>query len=183
MSRIGRLPITVPSGVDVTIDGRNVTVTGPKGSLSRSLHPDMTVSREDGTLVVTRPTEQKTHKQLHGLTRTLVNNMVVGVTDGYRKGLEITGVGYRAALNGKKLTLNLGYSHQIEIDPPDGITFEVENPTRLAVVGIDKELVGQIAAKVRATRKPEPYKGKGVRYAGEYIRRKAGKAGKIGGKK
>ena len=183
MSRIGRLPITVPSGVDVTIDGRNVTVTGPKGSLSRALHPDMTVSREEGTIVVTRPTEQKTHKQLHGLTRTLVNNMVVGVTDGYRKGLEITGVGYRAALNGRKLTLNLGYSHPIEIDPPEGITFEVENPTRLAVVGIDKELVGQIAAKVRATRKPEPYKGKGVRYAGEYIRRKAGKAGKIGGKK
>ena len=183
MSRIGRLPIPVPSGVDVTIDGRQVTVKGPKGTLSRALHPDMTVSREDGTLVVTRPTEQKTHKQLHGLTRTLVNNMVVGVTDGYRKGLEITGVGYRAALSGRKLQLNLGYSHQIEIDPPEGITFEVENPTRLAVVGIDKELVGQIAAKVRATRKPEPYKGKGVRYAGEYIRRKAGKAGKIGGKK
>jgi large subunit ribosomal protein L6 len=183
MSRIGRLPITVPSGVDVTIDGRNVTVTGPKGSLSRTLHPDMTVSRDEGTLVVTRPTEQKTHKQLHGLTRTLVNNMVVGVTDGYRKGLEITGVGYRAALNGRKLTLNLGYSHPIEIDPPEGITFEVENPTRLAVVGIDKELVGQIAARVRQTRKPEPYKGKGVRYSGEYIRRKAGKAGKIGGKK
>jgi large subunit ribosomal protein L6 len=183
MSRIGRLPITVPSGVDVTIDGRNVTVTGPKGSLSRALHPDMTVSREEGTIVVTRPTEQKTHKQLHGLTRTLVNNMVVGVTDGYRKGLEITGVGYRAALNGRKLTLNLGYSHPIEIDPPEGITFEVENPTRLAVVGIDKELVGQIAAQVRSTRKPEPYKGKGVRYSGEYIRRKAGKAGKIGGKK
>jgi large subunit ribosomal protein L6 len=183
MSRIGRLPIPVPSGVDVTIDGRNVTVKGPKGTLSRVLHPDMTVSREDGTLVVTRPTEQKTHKQLHGLTRTLVNNMVVGVTDGYRKGLEITGVGYRAALSGRKLQLNLGYSHQIEIDPPEGITFEVENPTRLAVVGIDKELVGQIAAKVRSTRKPEPYKGKGVRYSGEYIRRKAGKAGKIGGKK
>jgi large subunit ribosomal protein L6 len=183
MSRIGRLPIPVPSGVDVTIDGRQVTVKGPKGTLSRALHPDMTISREDGTLVVTRPTEQKTHKQLHGLTRTLVNNMVVGVTDGYRKGLEITGVGYRAALSGKKLQLNLGYSHQIEIDPPEGITFEVENPTRLAVVGIDKELVGQIAAKVRSTRKPEPYKGKGVRYAGEYIRRKAGKAGKIGGKK
>jgi large subunit ribosomal protein L6 len=183
MSRIGRLPITVPSGVDVTIDGRNVTVTGPRGTLSRALHPDITVSREDGTLVVTRPTEQKTHKQLHGLTRTLVNNMVVGVTDGYRKGLEITGVGYRATLNGRKLTLNLGYSHPIEIDPPAGISFEVENPTRLAVVGIDKELVGQIAAAVRATRKPEPYKGKGVRYAGEYIRRKAGKAGKIGGKK
>jgi len=183
MSRIGRLPITVPSGVDVTIEGRNVTVTGPKGTLSRALHPDMTVTREDGTIVVTRPTEQKTHKQLHGLTRTLVNNMVVGVTDGYRKGLEITGVGYRATLNGRKLTLNLGYSHPIEIDPPAGISFEVENPTRLAVVGIDKELVGQIAAKVRSTRKPEPYKGKGVRYAGEYIRRKAGKAGKIGGKK
>jgi len=183
MSRIGRLPITVPSGVDVTIDGRTVTVKGPKGSLSRSLHPDISVSREDATIVVTRPTEQKTHKQLHGLTRTLVNNMVVGVTDGYRKGLEITGVGYRAALSGRKLQLNLGYSHQIEIDPPEGISFEVENPTRLAVVGIDKELVGQIAAKVRSTRKPEPYKGKGVRYAGEYIRRKAGKAGKIGAKK
>ena len=140
MSRIGRLPITVPSGVDVTIDGRNVTVKGPKGTLSRSLHPDITVSREDGTLVVTRPTEQKTHKQLHGLTRTLVSNMVVGVTDGYRKGIEITGVGYRAALSGRKLTLNLGYSHPIEIEPPEGISFEVETPTRLAVVGIDKEL-------------------------------------------
>jgi large subunit ribosomal protein L6 len=183
MSRIGRLPIAVPSGVDVTIDGRTVTVKGPKGTLSRSLHPDIAVSQEDGSIVVTRPTEQKTHKQLHGLTRTLVNNMVVGVTDGYRKGLEITGVGYRAALNGKKLQLNLGYSHPIEIEPPAGISFEVENPTRLAVVGIDKELVGQVAAQVRATRKPEPYKGKGVRYSGEYIRRKAGKAGKIGGKK
>jgi large subunit ribosomal protein L6 len=183
MSRIGRLPITVPSSVDVTIDGRQLTVKGPKGTLSRSLHPDITVSREDDNLVVTRPTEQKTHKQLHGLTRTLVNNMVLGVTDGYRKGLEITGVGYRATLNGRKLTLNLGYSHPIEIEPPDGISFEVENPTRLAVVGIDKELVGQIAARVRSTRKPEPYKGKGVRYAGEQIRRKAGKAGKIGGKK
>ena len=183
MSRIGRMPITVPSGVDVTIDGRQVTVKGPKGSLTRTLHPDMRVSQEDGSLVVTRPTEQKTHKQLHGLTRTLVNNMVVGVTDGYRKGLEITGVGYRAALSGRKLTLNLGYSHPIEIDPPDGISFEVENPTRLSVVGIDKELVGQIAARVRATRKPEPYKGPGVRYAGEKIRRKAGKAGTIGGKK
>jgi large subunit ribosomal protein L6 len=183
MSRIGRLPIAVPSTVDVTIDGRRLTVKGPKGTLSRELHPDITVSRDEGNLVVTRPTEQKAHKQLHGLTRTLVNNMVVGVTDGYRKGLEITGVGYRAALSGKKLTLNLGYSHPIEIDPPEGISFEVENPTRLAVVGIDKELVGQIAATVRSTRKPEPYKGKGVRYAGEVIRRKAGKAGKVGGKK
>ena len=183
MSRIGRLPVAVPSSVDVTIEGRRLTVKGPKGTLTRELHPDMTVSREDGSLVVSRPTEQKAHRQLHGLTRTLVNNMVVGVTDGYRKGLEIAGVGYRAAKTGEKLTLNLGYSHQIEIDPPAGITFEVENPTRLAVIGIDKELVGQIAAQVRSTRKPEPYKGKGVRYAGEKIRRKAGKAGKIGGKK
>jgi large subunit ribosomal protein L6 len=183
MSRIGRLPIPVPSGVSVALDGRAITVTGPRGTLSRTLHPDMSVEQEDGRLVVSRPSDAKPHKQLHGLTRTLVNNMVVGVTTGYRKGLEITGVGYRAALNGRKLTLNLGYSHPIEIDPPEGITFEVENPTRLAVVGIDKELVGQMAAKVRSTRKPEPYKGKGVRYAGEYIRRKAGKAGKIGGKK
>jgi large subunit ribosomal protein L6 len=183
MSRIGRLPIAIPSSVDVTIEGRQLTVKGPKGTLSRTLHPDMAVAQEDGTIVVSRPTEQKNHKQLHGLTRTLVNNMVVGVTDGYRKGLEITGVGYRAALNGNKLTLNLGYSHPVEIDPPEGISFELENPTRLAVIGIDKELVGQVAAQVRATRKPEPYKGKGVRYAGEQIRRKAGKAGKIGGKK
>jgi large subunit ribosomal protein L6 len=183
MSRIGRLPIAVPSTVEVTIDGRHLTVKGPKGTLSRTLHPDMAVRQADGSIVVTRPSEQKTHKQLHGLTRTLVNNMVVGVTDGYRKGLEITGVGYRAALNGRKLTLNLGYSHPVEIDPPEGISFELENPTRLAVVGIDKELVGEIAAKVRASRKPEPYKGKGVRYAGEYVRRKAGKAGKIGAKK
>jgi large subunit ribosomal protein L6 len=183
MSRIGRLPIAIPSSVDVTIEGRQLTVKGPKGTLSRTLHPDMAVAQEDGTIVVSRPTEQKNHKQLHGLTRTLVNNMVVGVTDGYRKGLEITGVGYRAALNGKKLTLNLGYSHPVEIDPPEGISFELENPTRLAVVGIDKELVGQVAAQVRSSRKPEPYKGKGVRYAGEYVRRKAGKAGKIGAKK
>jgi large subunit ribosomal protein L6 len=183
MSRIGRLPVPVPATVDVTIAGRQLTVKGPKGTLSRALHPDISISQADDTIVVTRPTEQKTHKQLHGLTRTLVNNMVVGVTDGYRKGLEITGVGYRATLNGRKLTLNLGYSHPIEIDPPEGISFEVENPTRLAVVGIDKELVGQIAAQVRSTRKPEPYKGKGVRYAGEQIRRKAGKAGKIGAKK
>jgi large subunit ribosomal protein L6 len=183
MSRIGRLPITIPSGVDVSIDGRTVTVKGPRGQLSRELHPDIAVSQEDGSIVVTRPTEQKVHKQLHGLTRTLVNNMVVGVTDGYRKGLEITGVGYRATKVGEKLQLNLGYSHPVEIDPPTGISFELENPTRLAVVGIDKELVGQVAALVRSSRKPEPYKGKGVRYAGEQVRRKAGKAGKIGGKK
>ena len=177
------MPIAVPAGVDVSIDGQNVTVKGPRGSLSRVLHPEMGVAREGDSVVVTRPSEAKTHKQLHGLTRTLVNNMVVGVTAGYRKPLEIIGVGYRAALVGRKLQLNLGYSHQIEIDPPAGITFEVENPTKLAVLGIDKELVGEIAARVRATRKPEPYKGKGVRYAGEQVRRKAGKAGKIGGKK
>jgi len=183
MSRIGRLPIPVPAGVNVDIAGRQLTVTGPKGTLSRAIHPDIAVARQDDMLVVTRPTEQKTHKQLHGLTRTLVNNMVVGVTTGYRKALEITGVGYRAALVGSRLQLSLGYSHPIEIEPPVGIAFELESPTRLNVVGLDKELVGQVAAEVRATRKPEPYKGKGVKYAGERIRRKAGKAGKIGGKK
>jgi large subunit ribosomal protein L6 len=182
MSRIGRLPIAIPDGVDVALDGRRITVSGPKGSLTRELHPDMQVEREDGTIVVRRPTEAKTHRQLHGLTRTLVANMVTGVSDGYRKTLEITGVGYRAALVGTKLQLALGYSHPVEITPPPGIAFEVETPVRLHVVGIDKELVGQVAASVRASRKPEPYKGKGVRYAGEYIRRKAGKAGKIGAK-
>ena len=182
MSRIGRLPIAIPAGVDVTIDGRTVTVKGPKGELSRELHPDIAVSREDGSIVVTRPTEQKVHKQLHGLTRTLVNNMVVGVTDGYRKGLEIVGVGYRAQKTGDKLVLALGYSHPVEIDPPAGISFELETPTRLAVVGIDKELVGQMAAKIRATRKPEPYKGKGVRYENETVRRKEGKSFAAGGK-
>ena len=183
MSRIGRLPIPVPAGVAVTIDGRAITVTGPKGTLSRDLHPDMSVSQEDSTILVARPSEAKHHKQLHGLTRTLVANMVTGVTTGYRKSLEITGVGYRAIKVGDKLQLNLGYSHPIELAPPAGISFDVENPTHLAVVGIDKELVGQVAATVRATRKPEPYKGKGVHYLGEVIRRKAGKAGKIGGKK
>ena len=183
MSRIGRLPVPVPAGVDVSIVGRQITVKGPKGTLTRALHPDMKVSQVDSTLVVERPSEAKLHKQLHGLTRTLVANMVTGVTTGYRKPLEITGVGYRAAKVGEKLQLNLGYSHPIEIDPPTGIVFEVESPVRLAVVGIDKELVGQIAAQVRSTRKPEPYKGKGVHYLGEQIRRKAGKAGKIGGKK
>jgi len=183
MSRIGRLPVAVPAGVSVTIDGPSITVNGPRGTLHRELHPDMLVAQEDGRLVVSRPDEDKFHRELHGLTRTLVANMVEGVTNGYRKPLEITGVGYRAQKVGTKLQLNLGYSHPIEIESPSGITFEVENPTRLAVLGIDKELVGQVAARVRAMRKPEPYKGKGVRYAGEKIRRKAGKAGKIGGKK
>src|SRR5687768_6844597 len=183
MSRIGKLAIPVPSGVQIDIDGSHVKVTGPKGTLERDLAPELRIVQEDGTLRVERPNDDKRSRELHGLTRTLVNNMVVGVTDGYRKGLEITGVGYRAQLVGKKLQLNLGYSHPIEIDPPEGVSFEVETPIRLAVVGTDKELVGHVAARVRSTRKPEPYKGKGVRYAGEVIRRKAGKAGKIGGKK
>jgi len=183
MSRIGRLPIAVPAGVDVTLDGRTITVKGPKGTLTRQLPPRIEVDRDGDQIIVTRPTETKLDKSLHGLTRTLVNNMVVGVTTGYRKGLEIIGVGYRAQKVGNNLQLALGYSHPVEIVPPDGISFELETPLRLSVVGIDKELVGQVAAKVRATRKPEPYKGKGVRYAGEQVRRKAGKAGKIGGKK
>jgi large subunit ribosomal protein L6 len=183
MSRIGRLPIPVPAGVDISVEGATVSVKGPKGSLSRDIAPQLTIVREDGTLRVERPDDGKQSRELHGLTRTLIANMVTGVTTGYRKGLEITGVGYRAQLVGKKLQLSLGYSHPIEIDPPEGVAFEVENPTRLAVTGIDKELVGHVAARVRAMRKPEPYKGKGVRYSGEVIRRKAGKAGKIGGKK
>ncbi len=183
MSRIGRLPIAVPTGVEVVLDGRIITVTGPKGTLTRELPPRIGVAQQGDAVVVTRPTETKLDKSLHGLTRTLVNNMVVGVTTGYRKGLEIVGVGYRAQKVGDNLQLALGYSHPIEIEAPDGISFEVESPVRLAVVGIDKELVGQVAARVRSTRKPEPYKGKGVRYAGEQVRRKAGKAGKIGGKK
>ena len=176
------MPIAVPTGVDVSIDGHNVTVKGPKGSLSRELHPEMGVARDGDQIVVTRPSEAKTHKQLHGLTRTLVNNMVVGVTTGYRKPLEITGVGYRAALVGRKLQLNLGYSHPIEIDPPAGISFVLETPQKVRVAGADKEVVGEIAAKIRALRVPDPYKAKGVKYAGEYIRRKAGKAGKVGAK-
>jgi large subunit ribosomal protein L6 len=183
MSRIGRMPIPIPDGVEVTIDGDRVTVRGPRGELSREVAPELSVIREDGVLRVERPNDAKRARELHGLTRTLVANMVTGVTTGFRKGLEITGVGYRAQLVGKKLQLNLGYSHPVEIEPPEGIAFEVETPIRLAVTGIDKELVGHVAARVRATRKPEPYKGKGVRYAGEVVRRKAGKAGKIGGKK
>ena len=172
----------MPAGVQVTIEGAHVDVKGPRGELSRDVAPELRLVRDGDTLVVQRPGDDKRSRQLHGLTRTLVSNMVTGVTTGYRKGLEITGVGYRAQLVGKKLQLNLGYSHPIEIDPPAGIGFEVENPTRLAVTGIDKELVGHVAARIRAQRKPEPYKGKGVRYTGEVVRRKAGKSGKIGGK-
>ncbi len=167
----------------MTLEGSRITVKGPRGELTRELTPELRVVREDGLLRVERPSEEKRARELHGLTRTLIANMVTGVTSGYRKGLEITGVGYRAQLVGRRLQLNLGYSHPVEIEPPAGVSFEVESPTRLAVVGIDKELVGHIAARIRASRKPEPYKGKGVRYAGEVVRRKQGKAGKIGGRK
>lgn len=188
MSRIGKLPVPVPSGVDVQYaDDGTLTVKGPKGSLTRRLHPDIKVEREDGVLRVTRPTDDDRHRALHGLTRTLVNNMVTGVSSGYRKVLEIEGVGYRAAKDGKKLVLSLGFSHQVNVDPLPGIDFEagVDPATRrqfVAVNGIDKETVGQQAAVIRAIRPPEPYKGKGVRYQGEQIRRKAGKTGKAGGK-
>ena len=181
MSRIGRMPIAIPDGVEVTQDGTHVTVKGPLGTLQRSIHPEMALEREDGTLRVVRPTDEPRHRALHGLTRTLVSNMVTGVATGFTKNLEISGVGYRAALQGEKLVLALGYSHPVEVDPPAGIQFRVDTPTRLAVFGADKELVGQIAAYIRSQRKPEPYKGKGIRYAGEQILRKAGKAGKVGG--
>ena len=181
MSRVGRLPIAIPSGVDIDVTENHVVVKGPKGTLEQDISPILTLVSEDGQLRVERPDDEKRARELHGLSRTLINNMVVGVTEGYRRGLEIQGVGYRAQLIGQKLQLNLGYSHPIEIEPPEGIAFEVENPTRIAVTGIDKELVGRTAARVRACRKPEPYKGKGVRYAGEVVRRKAGKAGKVGG--
>jgi large subunit ribosomal protein L6 len=181
MSRIGRRPIAIPAGVQIELDGPRITVRGPKGELQRTLPREIAVRVDDGQILVERPTEAKPHRELHGLTRTLVANMVEGVTNGYRKTLEISGVGYRAQKLGEKLQLNLGYSHPVDVDAPAGISFEVESPTRLSVVGIDKELVGRVAAEVRATRKPEPYKGKGVRYLGEQIRRKAGKTGKIGG--
>jgi len=178
MSRIGRLPIPVPAGVDVSLDGRIITVKGPKGSLTRELPPRIEIERDGDNLLATRPTENKLDKSLHGLTRTLVNNMVVGVTDGYRKGLEIVGVGYRAQKTGEKLVLALGFSHPVTVNPPAGITFVVEAPTRFSVQGIDNQQVGEVPANIRKTRKPEPYKGKGVRYAGENVRRKVGKAGK-----
>jgi large subunit ribosomal protein L6 len=180
MSRIGRMPIPLPSGVEVTQEGATLSVRGPLGTLERSIHPEMVVERGDGELRVVRPSDEPRHRALHGLTRTLVNNMVVGVTTGFTKGLEISGVGYRAQLQGTKLVLALGYSHPVEVDPPEGISFQLETPTRLAVVGADKELVGQTAAYIRSRRKPEPYKGKGIRYVGEQILRKAGKAGKVG---
>ena len=179
MSRIGKLPVIVPSGVTVKLDAGNfLTVKGPKGELSRKLSEDMNIAQEEGQLVITRPSDLKRHKALHGLTRTLINNMVVGVTDGYKKVLEVNGTGYRAAKAGKKLTLSLGFSHPVEMEDPDGVTSEVEGTNKITISGIDKEKVGQYAANIRAKRPPEPYKGKGVKYEDERIRRKAGKAGK-----
>ena len=178
MSRIGKAPISVPSGVEVSIAGRTVSVKGPKGNLSREIPGDIVVRKEENTLLVERPNDERNNRALHGLTRTLVNNMVVGVTDGFTKELEIVGVGYRAEAQGQNLRLALGFSHPVIVEAPAGISFEIPAQTRVIVKGIDKELVGQVAANIRSIRKPEPYKGKGVRYAGERILRKAGKTGK-----
>ncbi len=178
MSRIGRMPITIPAGVDIKIDGSVVTVKGPKGTLTQEIHHDMIVEKEGNELLVKRPTEQKEHKALHGLTRSLLNNMVVGVTEGFKKELEINGVGYRAAKQGKKLVMNLGYSHQVEMEEIEGITIDVPDQNKIIISGADKQLVGAFAANVREKRPPEPYKGKGIKYVEEHIRRKEGKAGK-----
>jgi large subunit ribosomal protein L6 len=181
MSRIGKMPIPVPPDVQVTVRGSEVTVQGPKGELIRTLPRDISVRLEDKQLIVTRPTDHRLHRSLHGLTRALLANMVHGVREGFRKELEIQGVGYRAQMEDDKLVLSVGYSHPVEIVPPPGITLSVEKGYRnITVEGVDKELVGRVAAEIRGVRKPEPYKGKGIRYAGEYVRHKAGKAGKIG---
>lgn len=181
MSRIGRMPIPVPKGVQVNIEKNRITVRGPRGELTRTFHPDMTVTLQDGHLVVSRPTDQRHHRALHGLTRALLANMVTGVSQGFRKVLQVEGVGYRAELQGSTLVLNVGFSHPVEFRPPAGITFQVEQKTKLITVeGVDKELVGEVAARIRKVRPPEPYKGKGIRYQDEHIRRKAGKAGKVG---
>jgi len=179
MSRIGKQPITVPAGVDVTIEGQLVKVKGPKGTLQHTVAEPITVNKaEDGTLEVKRPNDERTSRALHGLTRTLVNNLVIGVTEGYAKKLEIHGVGYRAQLKGSDLEFALGYSHPVKVAAPEGITFTLESPTRLTVSGIDKQQVGEVAANIRKLRRPDPYKGKGLRYEGEKIRRKVGKTGK-----
>jgi large subunit ribosomal protein L6 len=178
MSRIGKLPIQVPSGVEVTISGRDVTVKGPKGTLSHTVVEPIAIAQEDGAIVVKRPDDERDSKARHGLTRTLVANMVTGVTEGYSKTLEIVGTGYRVQAKGSDLEFALGFSHSVTVNPPEGITFVVEAPTRFSVQGIDKQQVGEVAANIRKLRKPDPYKGKGVRYAGETIRRKVGKAGK-----
>ncbi|MBX3092475.1 MAG: 50S ribosomal protein L6 [Cryobacterium sp.] len=178
MSRIGRLPIDVPAGVNVTVDGSAVTVKGPKGELSLTVASPIEVKLEENQLLVSRPDDERESRSLHGLTRTLIQNQIIGVTEGYSKGLEIVGTGYRVAQKGNGLEFALGFSHPITVDPPAGITFSVEGNTKIAVHGIDKQQVGEVAANIRKLRKPEPYKGKGVRYAGEVVRRKAGKAGK-----
>ena len=179
MSRVGRSPIPVPAGVEVTVAGGRVAVKGPKGNLDRAIPEDITIRQEDGNVLVERPDDERRHRALHGLTRSLVNNMVVGVTEGFTKELEIVGVGYRATAQGpNRIELALGFSHMVPVDAPEGISFEVPTPTRITVRGIDKELVGQVAADIRRLRKPEPYKGKGVRYLGEVVHRKAGKAAK-----
>ena len=178
MSRIGKKPIAVPAGVDVKIDGSTVTVKGPKGTLTNTFNPEIIIKQEGTEIIVDRPSENKMHKSLHGLTRTLINKMVEGVTNGFTKSLEIEGVGYRAAKQGKNLVMNLGYSHQVIVPEIDGITIDVPNATSIVVNGIDKQVVGQFAAEIREKRPPEPYKGKGIRYAGERIIRKEGKAGK-----
>jgi large subunit ribosomal protein L6 len=178
MSRIGRLPIPVPGGVEVKVDGQAVTVKGPKGELSHTVAEPIGVKLEDGTVTVDRPNDENTVRALHGLTRSLINNMVVGVTEGYSKTLEIVGVGYRVQAKGSNLEFSLGYSHPVKVEAPEGISFKVERPTLFTVEGIDKQKVGEVAANIRKLRKPDPYKGKGVRYQGEQIRRKVGKAGK-----
>lgn len=178
MSRIGKVPIAIPKGVEIKIDGNRVTVKGPKGQLEREVHADITVKQEDGELRVTRPSDQPRHRALHGLTRALLFNMVAGVTEGYSKTLELHGVGYRVQMQGKDLTLALGYSHPVNVPAPEGIEFEVDGTTKIIIRGINKQAVGQIAADVRKLKPPEPYKGKGIRYQGEHVRRKAGKAGK-----
>ena len=178
MSRIGKAPIAIPAGVEVTVEGNLVRVKGPKGELSREINHEMSVTIENGALRVSRPSDEREHKALHGLTRTLIANMIEGVTKGYTRGLELVGTGYRAAKAGQKLTLNVGFSHPVEFDPPRGIEFQVPAANQVVVNGIDKELVGQIAADIRAVRPPEPYLGKGIKYAGEVIRRKEGKTGK-----
>jgi large subunit ribosomal protein L6 len=180
MSRIGFQPIPVPDGVDVKIEPGLVTVKGPKGELNQKVNPQLEITRDNGTLHVKRPSEKRQFQQLHGLTRTLVANMIQGVTQGYSKKLEIHGVGYRAALEGKTLVLSVGYSHPVRVEPEPGIEFSLESQTRITVSGIDKQLVGEQAARIRRIRPPEPYKGKGIRYEGERVRRKAGKAGKVG---
>ncbi|WP_018505118.1 50S ribosomal protein L6 [Parafrankia discariae] len=178
MSRIGRQPISVPTGVEISLDGPKVTIKGPKGSLSHTVAEPIEVVREDGQLIVNRPNDERRSRSLHGLTRTLVSNMVVGVTTGYSKTLEIVGVGYRVQARGSDLEFALGYSHPVPVKAPEGIRFEVQTPTRFVVHGIDKQQVGEVAAKIRGLRKPDPYKGKGVRYQGEVVRRKVGKTGK-----